>query len=1066
MLQIVTSNRLEHLADRLAGQLRHPLADPFAREVIVVQSKGMQRWLSMALAESLGVWANGDFPFPNEFVWQLFSAVVPDLPSQSPFDPAVLTWRLLDLLPGLLDRPGFEPLRDYLGGRSEPLKRFQLAEKIADTFDQYTLFRPEMLAGWEKGRDDGWQAELWRELSTGASAPHRGQLLARFAGTVQGAGFVPPRAFPDRVALFGISYLPPFHLQVLSLLARHVDVTLYLLSPCAEYWGDLVTARERARLSGIAGLPDEGNPLLASLGRLGRDFADMVLSVAEEASVASEEYLTPGDGTLLSTLQSDILLLRSPAEAGQQQVASDDLSLRVHSCHTPLREIEVLHDQLLDYLAADPTLAPRDILVMTPEIETYAPLIAAVFDGVIDPAMRIPYSIADRSIRRQGHVAETLLALLDLPASRFAVPAVLDILESLPVRQHFGLDDADLDRVRGWLEQTGIRWGLDEDDRARHGLPPFRENSWQAGLDRLLLGFAMPEQGGLFAGILPFGVMEGDGARLLGVLVEFVTRLADAARELGRPRPLAGWAEMVRRLLDGFVGSAETAARELLEIDTVLAGLAECSGLAGFAGEVTPEVFRSWLAARLDRQERDLGFLGGGVTFCAMLPMRSIPFRVIALVGINDGVFPRQNRPPGFDRVARNPRPGDRSLRDEDRYLFLEALLSARDALYLSYVGQGSRDNAELPPAVVVSELLDYLAGRFTVGRGEPGPSSGQASESFVTKQRLQPFSRAYFTGEAGLFSYSAENCQALRDRPAVPRGPLPFLTRPLSLPDEWQELPLAVLLRFFDNPARFFLEQRLGIRFAGLAAPLEGREPFGMEGLAAYQLKQELLEICLAGGDPATFLPVARARGLLPPARHGAALFAGIVAEVSRFAGQVRQAAGALPLLPPLEIDLVCHGVRLFGRLDRLSPDRLLRYRCARLKGRDQWRLWLEHLVLNVAAPAGYSRQSCLVMQDGTVTLAPVADAADHLCVVLERFRQGLCQPLRFFPESSLAYAARGKWDLHRARRAWTGTEYSRGEGDDPCLERCFRGDDPLAGDFDLLARELLTPMQECMQP
>ncbi|HEY5975948.1 MAG TPA: exodeoxyribonuclease V subunit gamma, partial [Geobacteraceae bacterium] len=560
MLQIVTSNRLEHLADRLAGQFRSPLPDPFAKEVIVVQSKGMQRWLAMALATSLGVWANGDFPFPNAFVWRLFRDVLPDLPEQSPFDPAVLCWRLFDLLPGLLERPGFEPLRSYLGGHSEPLKRFQLAEKIADTFDQYTLFRPELLADWEKGRDDGWQAELWRVLANGAGTPHRGQLLQQFADRLQQPSF-DPSMFPARVALFGISYLPQFHLQLLTLLARHADVTLYLLSPCAEYWGDLATARERARLPVNVDQPDEGNPLLASLGRLGRDFADTVLSMAEEAAVSSEEYREPGDKSILATLQSDILRLRSPLEAGRQTMAPGDRSLRVHSCHGPLREVEVLHDQLLDYLAADPTLAPRDILVMTPEIGAYAPLIAAVFDGVIDPALRIPYSIADQSIRSQGQVGEVLLALLALPGSRFGVPAVLDILESPPIRRQFGLTDADLATVRSWLEQTGIRWGYDEADRASHGLPPYRENSWQAGLDRLLLGYAMSEEGcGLFAGILPFGAMEGDSAPLLGRLVEFVGRLKTAADDLGRPRPVAAWVTTVRGLLDSFVGSHEAAA--------------------------------------------------------------------------------------------------------------------------------------------------------------------------------------------------------------------------------------------------------------------------------------------------------------------------------------------------------------------------------------------------------------------------------------------------------------------------------------------------------------------------
>ena len=1094
-LQIYTSNRMEQLVDGLAGVVARPLASPFARETIVVQSKGMQRWLSMELASRFGAWANGDFPFPNAFVWRLFRDLIAGLPDKSPYDPAVLTWRVMGLLPAMLGRPGFEPLAAYLGGGAKDgagetaalplcasntgLKLFQLSEKIADTFDQYTLFRPELLSGWEAGRGDDWQSALWRELVAQTDAPHRARVRDDFARMLLAPGF-DRGLLPSRVSLFGVSYLPQFHLDVFALLARHAEVNLFLLSPCAEYWGDLVSARERARQPQSPEPGDEGNPLLSSLGRLGRDFSDTVLSLDAPVLAQNDQYVPAGYGAMLHALQSDILLLRSPTD-GLLPLSPADRSLRFHSCHSPMREVEVLHDQLLACLEEDPTLAPRDILVMTPDIETYAPMISAVFDGVEDVRQRIPYSIADRGIRRDGDAAEALLAILALPGGRFGVTSVLDILESPPVGRRFEISGNELETVRDWLVQTGVRWGLDEEDRARRGAPPYRDNSWRAGLDRLLLGFAMPDEGRLFAGILPFDGVEGEGASILGRFAEFVESLAAACRELERPRRPEEWVATVRSLLDTLLAVDEEGAREMVAISRVLDDLVDCQRSAQFSGEVTLDMFRSWMAEQLEREDRGLGFLTGSGTFCAMLPMRSIPFRVIALLGMNDGAFPRQNRPPGFDLMARHPRRGDRSLRDEDRYLFLEAILSARDRLHISFVGQGIRDNAEIPPSVLVSELVDYVEARFEVclgetscspsaepvngeGKSETGQPRGVATELVFVRHPLQPFSPAYFTGQRELFSYSMENCAALREKFAGKRTDPPFLSRPLPDAPEFRDITIATLLRFFDNPVKFLLMNRLGIRLGGAAAPLEEREPFSLDHLDNYGLKQELVAACLEGGVMEDLLPVARGRGILPPARHGDLLFADLRREAAGFAEKVRARAGTMTFLPPLEVELELEGFRLSGRIAGIAPERLVRYRCARMKGKDQFRLWVEHLILNTVADPAYPRESLLIMADRCITLSPVADAGQQLANLLGWFRAGLSEPLRFFPETSLAYGAKGEWNPDRARRAWEGSEFAKGEGEDPYLDLCFRREDPLAGDFDRIARELLSGMLASM--
>jgi len=1056
-LNIYTGNRMERLAEALAGVLRTPLSSPFATETIVVQSRGMQRWLAMELAGKLGIWANCDYPFPNRMIWQLFNAALPEVPDESLFSPEVMTWKIMALLPGFLKRHEFAPVRHYLEGDGDGLKRLQLAGRIADTFDQYTVFRPEMLLQWEENQGGEWQELLWRELAS-RGGEHRARLrlhfFQRLAGLKPGEG-----ALPERITVFGISYLPRYHMEILAAVAGRSEVNLFLLSPCREYWGDIVPAREKARRN----MEEreylvEGNPLLASLGKLGRDFSEMVMECDGVAAVGLDLYEEPGEGSLLASIQSDILnLAGGEGRSENRPIAEDDRSVQIHSCHSPLREIEVLHDNLLDLLEREKGLNPRDIVVMTPDIETYAPYISMVFEEGRDQAAKIPYSIADRSLVGDGVIAGVVMKLLELPGSRLTATYVFDILESLPVRRRFGIDGQDLETIRSWIGDTRIRWGADETHRVGLGLPPYRENSWAAGLDRLLLGYAMAGEGDLlFNGILPCDGIEGENAATLGKFAEFISAIMKAADQLAGKRALTAWHEALRAMIDDFVAADDESAFELATVCAVVDEMGAMAEQAGFKEEVELSLVRSWLSSRLAAAEKGLGFMTGGVTFCAMLPMRSIPFRVVALVGMSDNAFPRRSRPPGFDLVARNPRPGDRSLRDEDRYLFLECLLSARRYLYISYVGQSIRDNSTIPPSVLVSEFLDAIDGAFHAG-------GMKTEERLVTRHRLQPFSRSYFSGDPRLFSYSNDNCAALVEAARAPGVPGPFMVAPLDEPpDEMRNVTLAQLIRFFANPARYLLENQLRIRLADVSAPLDEREPFAVEGLDYYCLSQELLERRLKGENAGEFLAVARCRGILPPGRHGVAVFAGAVADTDPLVARVAEETVGRPPLTPFCFEEPLGEFRLTGTIDRIWPDRKISCRCARIKAKDRMRGWIEHLVLNAFAPEGYPAESLLLMKDAGLIFGRVESAAEILRSILAIYWQGLKMPLRFFPESSLEYVLTGG-DLERARRKWDGGFSGRGEGEDPYFRTCFGGeDDPFTGDFVTLARELFTPMVE----
>ena len=1063
-LNIYTSNLMERLVDdleRVVGAPRPAPCTPFSKEIIVVQSKGMQRWLSMELAARIGVWANGDFLFPNKFVEQIFAKLLPDCPAEAPlFAPEVMTWRVLALLQQSAGAPGFEEISGYLTDDRDGLKRMQLAQRIADAFDRYTIYRPEKLLEWERGGEEHWQAQLWRALTDGVPQKHRARLLQDFRKALETA---PPQHQP-RISVIGIPSLPPFHLEVLSRMARHAEVNLFLLNPCRQYWGEIVSERELARLEKLGHGAEEwyetGNPLLASWGKLGRDFFDAIIDGCGDHE-RTDSFTEIPLGSLLHEVQGDIVELRG-AEAGPRPVPAQDVSLQVHSCHSPMREVELLYDTLLAVFAADPALSPRDVLVMTPDIESYAPYISAVFENPEKGGERIPYSIADRSLKNEGEAARALLAILRLCGGRYGVATVLDILESPPVARRFGMSGDDLETVRDWLRAANIRWGIDAAQRGEHGVPSFSENSWAAGLDRLLLGYAMNGEGrSFFNGILPFEDMEGGVALVLGRFLSFCEKLFAGTRALARPRSTSEWVVALREILDGFILPDQDGERELLSLIEIAKKIGAQGSQAEFQGEVGIEVVRYWVEQRLGSSERGLGFLTGGVTFCAMLPMRSIPFPVVALIGMDEGQFPRRNQAQGFDLMTRERRSGDRSPRDEDRYLFLEALLSARKRLHISYVGQSIKDNSELPPSVLVSELLDYLARSF---QGTDGKPAGK-----VLCHPLQPFSPKLFDGkEPQLFSYSRQNCLGAKVKLDPPSPPAPFLAAPL---EPWQEestVTLKALTDFLCNPAKELLRRRLGIRIEQGIEPLEEVEPFSLPPLVKYQLEQEIVAALLQGEELALPYAVARARGDLPPGECGATLFQKLGEPAAEFAAKVAEVAAGEEL-PPLDIDLTLPDGRIVGRIDKLRTGRMVRYRYTKLKAKDQLRLWVEHLALNCVKAEGYPVESSFVASDATITLSPVEECTEHLNRLLELYRNGMSYPVKFFPETSLEYARKAR-DPKKAAKAlgdalgkWHGSEFYPGEGSDEHCRRCFGEDAPLDDDFIDVALGIWEPLLAC---
>ncbi len=999
-LTIHRGNSLSSLADALVEVQRVNPLMPLVAEPIIVQSLGMKRWLSFAIAERLGVATNIGFHFPGGFVSQLFAAVLPDSKSSSVFDREVLPWRVFAVLPPLLARPEFAQLAAYVDGENHELKTFQLAGQIARVMDRYIAYRPRMILDWQRGTGDDWQAILWRELAR--DEIHAPMLAERFRSRATASA----GKLPARFSIFGAASLGPFFLDTLAEAARHTEAHLFLLTPTPEYWGDIASektiARIRKKNPAAAVNREQGHPLLASLGKVGRDFFETVAGI--EGADERDYFVPPTCNTALARIQRDIFDLRDRTahDAEKHPFTTDDKSIQLHTAHSPLREIEILHDQMLAWFERG--ITPRDILVMMPDVETYAPFIEAVFSTPESERTRIPFSIADRAASRENVVAQSFLALLALAGARFTAPDVLALLDLAPVRARFDISETDLPLIRDWTARAGIRWGKDAAHRASFDIPAFAQNSWRSGMDRLLLGFALPGDGEmLFDGILPEPVAEGSSAQTLGAFANFTATLFAQLDDLAAPRTAAEWTPALHALLDAFTSPDDAYADDRSEVaahlDAIATNVAHASPPA--LSEISFTIIRTHLGTVLSGTERaGTGFLSGRVTFCSMKPMRSIPHRIIALLGLDGDEFPRRDTSPQFDLVATDPKPGDRSTRDDDRQIFIESLLAARDVLHLSHVGLSAKDNAPLPQSTLVAELLTHLDATFT------SPDKKSPSAHITVTHPLQAFSpRAFATP---LFSFSLENARACAAASAARNPRAPIFPTPLPEPEIARELSLGRLTQCLGHPVKFFARSQ-NIRLPGEETEACDTEPLTLAGLDKYQLATELTEAALAGIPSAAKQNSMRAAGTLPPAYPGLDTFHTADAEARRFARRVQSLAPD-PLLPPLTITATVDDWRINATLTDVRATGLVFARPADLRAKDFLRAWLTHLILCAAAPSGVAPRTLIIGKTpksgpGEFEFTAPADPMEPLRDILAIYRAAQCEPVRLFPECALAF-------------------------------------------------------------
>ena len=1051
----------------LGELLSEPLVDPMEAEVVSVPTRGIERWLTQRLSGQLGareghrdgVCANVDFPFPGTLVASALAAATDGDPGADPWAPERAVWPLIELVEAHFDEQWLAPLAEHIrqSRTVEASKRFSSIRHVADLFDRYAVHRPDMLQRWADGTprfgEESWQYELWLRLRERMGVPSPAERLREACERLgKDRSLV---TLPERLSLFGLTRLPASYLDVLEALGALRDVHLFLLYPSPVLWERLApmvgsgTRQLFRREDTTAAIPS--NPLLASWGRDAREM-QLVLGSAAVHGPPVEEV--SGPRSLLEQIQDDVRADRRPVGDGVVGGAEDprplleegDESVQVHACHGRSRQVEVLRDAILHRLEKDPTLELRDVVIMCPDIESYAPLIEATFgarDRADDPGDapgQLEIRLADRSLRRTNPLMAVLAEVLDLAPSRMTATQLLDLTGREPVRRRFRFSDQDLVRLEGWVRDAHVCWGFDAEHRESFRLGGLTANTWRSGLDRILLGVAMADdRERLYEAAAPLDDVDSGDIELAGRFAEFVDRLRSAADALDSLRPIEEWAKTLADVADSLAavspGDEWQHAQMTAMFDDVVTQATSTRGISRVV--LSRDDVRSILADRLKGQPTRANFRTGHLTVCTLVPMRSIPHKVVCLLGLDDGSFPRHIERDGDDLTAAEPRVGDRDVRSEDRQLLLDAVLASREQLIITYAGRDERSNLRRPPAVPVGELLDVIDRTVRVDGKLP-------RDAITVEHPLQPFdARNYEIGALvpdRRWSFDSVHLRGARAARAPRESSEPFLSRPL--PPRSGPVDIEMLGRFVQHPVRVFLRERLGVSLFERTREVDDAIPIELSGLSEWRVGERILGARLDGVDWETCEAAEVARGALPPgalAEPALTEMANDIEALVRSSNEVH--GGVAPT--SVAIDLALGGVpHLSGVVQGVRGDvvHLVTYR--RMQPALRLAAWVQLLALTAMQPerpfsavsvGRAERRSSRAVS--IVEIAPLGEDAGsrhhnamaHLVQLLELFQIGMMQPLPLYCKTSAAYAsarAAGADDADAAaRQKWEST-------------------------------------------
>lgn len=888
-LHLIESTHQEALAEALVGKLAAGQEsvdeDRLDVSTVIVQNAGLGRWLRLWHARRCGISAAVKMPFAQSFIAR-------ELEREGLFDrwdalnTGLLRWRIF----GILQNRDFENvegtglLSAYLDTEHPRVesRAWALSERLANLYDRYAVHRPEWIESWLRGECLGdplahwrWQAWLFRAVVERMGLDEAG-LRRRFIGLAlmeylasKGSSQVQS---DEPLHVFGISSFPPVYLRFFQKLAGARDVYLYHLIPSEAYLGDLPKNYRAHVLPGL----DSGdvevdfselmqNGLLVADGQAAARFQSLLLTLDIPTGELPQ--------TVSGEAKSDLWAMQAAIRLNEPHcefVADGTISL--HRCHSRIREVQVLQQQLLARFAVDPDLRPEDVIVLVPEIADYTDAIDSVFgmgtrtaEGV-EP-VKIPYCLADQRRSGDENCWRFFTTLLQLLKGRQAFSDVMALLDFDPVCERLRMDRDSFKELASLLQSVGVRWGIDRADRQQKGFPDYAEYSWDYGLEQIYNGLIFGEWAPQDQASR---VTSSQLVELIGSLTQFLRPIFELASETRAPRSFQQWAEAILELLKGALGDDHSGGEWMRLLSTTIGEL--MSGAADVP--IRFDTFCKIMETGAVKERGPSGLLRRGVTFCRLQPARHIPAKMICILGLDEGSYPRQDPVFEFDLIDAQRREskalkgtpveyceihyiGDSQMRDADRQLFLECLLNARDYLYLSYVGQSVLSNEALPPSLLVSELRQFL---------EQGPDSDPESlqaraervEQVIVRHPLQDWSLANFKhpmpgpGEPPVPVHFNIQYAEMSQRGEQPRAFLEYTEADRPPADLPERLAAADLLRFLKDPAGDYLRHQLQVKLEQLrwVETPEDEECFEQDDLGRWGLRQRAFEEWLSAKE------------------------------------------------------------------------------------------------------------------------------------------------------------------------------------------------------------------------
>ncbi|KAE9531149.1 exodeoxyribonuclease V subunit gamma [Ursidibacter arcticus] len=947
-----------------------PNPNPFEPETILVQSLGMAQWLQIQISDKLGIAGNIHFPYPTSFLWQQYRLLFPELPKENIFERDAMIWRLMRLIPDYLEDPNFSPLKAYLNP-FEQLKLFQLASKIADLFDQYLVYRPDWLIDWEKGNLEShftqlkqqspfiskdeteiwqniqWQSLLWNALVNDLkqdsdeivfNTSHRAYLQQRYFEKLENLTEIEKQKLPKRIFIFGISSLPLTQINVLHKLSEHCQIHLFFTNPSQIFWADnqeeklleKLVLKHKLSAQELENSIYQGNYLLNTWGKQGKEFLNLLVE-KQHQEVNLFTPIVQENSVLLTQIKQSILNFENKPELS---IAEDDRSIQIHSCHSKMREIEVLHNQLLFMFEQNPELSPKDIIVMSADIDSYAPYINAVFSRYAyqDPRF-IPFTLSDQKISYVNPIIASFLQLLSFKERKMTTEEVLDLFDVKAIRDKFNLSEEQFAIIKQWVISSGIRYGFNKDN-----LDWQNYNSWENGINRLLLGTSLKEQNNSWQDVLAFNESYGLSAELVGSIAKFIENLTAWFSFIQYAQGIDDWKIQLTELINQFYADNNEYAETILVLQQTIEKVVNYIETAKFTEKLNIEVIAQLFERYLNQERSNLNFLMGKVNFCTLLPMRAIPFKVVCLLGMNEGNFPRQQTLNSFDLMQYAPQKGDRARRDDDRYLFLEALLSAQNIFYISYIGRSLTDNSEKLPSVLVSQLLNFVQENII-------PEQSYYKEIEISHHPMTVFSPKNV--QDSHISYDKEWLENNKQSTEAK-----FFITPITRDNvEVQtEIDIQHLIKYLQSPVKFFFNVHLGVNFERYEDEISDAENFSLSHLDKFILLDHLVKEDKENFEH--FFTNERLKGNLPVKYFETLSKENLIDNIEKIKekidGYLSQPSDII------EIDerftLLGNNFRLVGNIKNKFNDEIVLWRVGKLRDKDIIQIWIYHLILTLS--------------------------------------------------------------------------------------------------------------------